>query len=94
MLRPQDISYFQAVDKYVEVHTFDESFLLSESMNQLEAGLPAEDFVRIHRSALINLNNPAEVVRWFGGSYRARMRDSKKTGLPVSRNAKARLGLT
>lgn len=93
-LKPQDICYFQAVDKYVEVHTFDESYLLSESLNQLEADLPPEDFVRIHRSALINLNHLGEVVRWFGGAYRARMRDKKKTELPVSRSAKARLGLS
>jgi DNA-binding LytR/AlgR family response regulator len=55
--------------------------------------LPAGDFVRIHRSALINLNHLDEVVRLAPGSYRARMRDKKKTELPVSRGAKAKLGL-
>jgi two-component system LytT family response regulator len=92
-LNLKDIYFFRAVDKYVEAHTFDESFLLTETLNQFEADLPAGDFVRIHRSALINLNHLDEVVRLAPGSYRARMRDKKKTELPVSRGAKAKLGL-
>lgn len=93
-LNPKDICFFRALDKYVEAHTFDEAFLLSETLNQLEAELAVEDFVRIHRSALINLNHLSEVIRYAPGSYRARMRDKKKTELPVSRGAKAKLGLT
>ena len=93
MLNIEDINFFKAVDKYVEAHTFDESFLLSRSLNQLESELPAEDFVRIHRSAIINLNYLNEAFRWFGGSYRVRMLDKKKTELPVSRYSKSKLGL-
>jgi two-component system LytT family response regulator len=92
-LNLKDIYFFRAMDKYVEAHTFDESFLLTETLNQFEADLPAGDFVRIHRSALINLNHLDEVIRFAPGSYRARMRDKKKTELPVSRGAKAKLGL-
>lgn len=93
LLNIQDIYFFQAVDKYVEARTFNESFLLSQSLNQLESELPSQDFVRIHRSTIINLNHLDEVFRWFGGSYRARMLDRKKTELPVSRYSKTKLGL-
>ena len=93
-LNVKDIFFFQAEDKYVEARTFDEVFLLDETLNQLESHLPAEDFARIHRSTIINLNHLAEVVREFSGNYRARMKDKKKTELPVSRGAKAKLGLS
>jgi two-component system LytT family response regulator len=89
-----DICFFRAVDKYVELHTFGESFLLSESLNQLESRLPAEDFVRTHRSVLLNMNHLDEIVRWFAGTCRARMRDKNRTELPVSRSARSRLGLS
>lgn len=92
-LNVKDIFFLQAADKYVEAHTFDEVFLLDEPLQQLEAALPAEDFVRIHRSAIINLAHLEAVVRLFGGSHRARMKDKKKTELPVSRGAKANWGL-
>jgi two-component system LytT family response regulator len=94
LLNLKDIYFFRAVDKYVEAQTFGESFLLSETLNQFEADLPAGDFVRIHRSAIINLNHLDEIMRHAPGSYRARMRDKKKTELPVSRGARAKLGLT
>jgi len=92
-LNVKDIFFFQAEDKYVAAHTFDEVFLLDETLNQLETELPADDFARIHRSAIINLNHLAEIAREFAGSYRARMRDKKKTALAVSRSAKPKLGL-
>ncbi len=88
----KDIHYFQAEDKYVIAHTFEEAFVLDQTLHQLEADLPAEDFVRIHRSAIINLNHLQEIVRSFG-SFHVRMRDRNKTELPVSRKARARLGL-
>lgn len=92
-LKIQDIYFFRAIDKYVEAHTFNNSFLLSQSLNQLESELPAEDFVRSHRSTIINLNHIDEIFRWFSGSYRVRMLDHKKTELPISRLSKAKLGL-
>ncbi len=87
----QDIYFFRAEDKYVEVCTFDKSYLLSQSLNQLETQLPEDDFVRIHRSAIINLNHLVEMKKWFSGTYRVRMRDNKKTELPVSRRFKTKL---
>ncbi|MGH7598565.1 MAG: LytR/AlgR family response regulator transcription factor [bacterium] len=92
-LNPKDIYFFRAVDKYVEAHTFDESFLLTETLNQFEADLPSGDFVRSHRSAIINLNHLDEIIRQAPDHYRARMRDKKRTELPVSRGAKTKLRL-
>jgi len=89
----REIYFFQAADKYVAAHTRDEVFLLDQTLNQLEGELPPEDFVRLHRSAIANLNHIAEAVRGFGGNYRVRMKDQHKTELPVSRQAKARLAL-
>ncbi|NIR48377.1 response regulator transcription factor [candidate division KSB1 bacterium] len=88
-----EIYFFEADEKYVSVHTYDETILISKSLQQLESELPAEDFVRVHRSAIINLNHVAEFVKWFSGTYRVRMRDKKKTKLPVSRKSRTKLGL-
>ncbi len=93
LLNVEDIYYFRAEDKYVEVHTFDESFLLNQSLNQLQADLPPDDFVRVHRSAIINLNFLMEIKNNFG-TYRVRMLDKNKSELPVSRNSKVKSGLS
>jgi len=93
LLNVEDIYYFRAEDKYVEVHTFDESFLLNQSLNQLQADLPPDDFIRVHRSAIINLNYLKEIKKLHMGSYHARMKDKRKTEVPVSCNSRVKLGL-
>ncbi len=93
LLDHYEIYFFRAIDKYVEVHTNNETFLLDQSLNQLETELPPEQFARIHRAALVNMKYVHEIVRGLGGNYRVRMRDKKMTELPVSRAAKAILKL-
>ncbi|NUO81023.1 response regulator transcription factor [candidate division KSB1 bacterium] len=93
LLDYNEILFFRAVDKYVEVHTHNDTHLLDQSLNQLEAELPAEQFVRIHRAVLVNMKHVLEIVRGLGGNYRVRMRDKKATELPVSRASKSKLRL-
>jgi len=42
-------------------------------------------FLRIHRSAIVNLNFVEYVSGWFGGRLYVRLRDTKRTELTVSR---------
>lgn len=89
-----DIYYFRAADKYVEVHTFDAMYLLPDSLSAIEKSLPARDFVRIHRAAIINMRHLDEAARDANGQYRVRMKNQKRTVLPVSRRARHKLGLS
>lgn len=50
-----DVLYFRAELKYVTVRTREKSYLLETSLNQLEQTY-AEQFVRIHRNALVARN--------------------------------------
>ena len=93
LLNVENVHFFRAADDYVEVHTFDACYLLSQPLSQVEADLTGRDFVRIHRSAIINLNFLGEIEQWFAGRYRARMRDKKSSTLEVSRSCKSKLGL-
>jgi len=92
-LEYKDIFYFQASEKYVEVHTHDEEYLIETSIYKLEEDLKDEGFVRIHRSTLVNFNQIQEVYRWFGGKYMVRMKDKKKSELTVSQSMKENLGI-
>ena len=94
MLNVCDICFFRAADKYVEAGTYDKTYLLSKTLNQLEQELSLDDFVRIHRSAIINLNHLEKIFRWFGGRYKVRLNDKNKTELDVSRNSRHKLGIS
>ncbi len=60
---------------------------LEELMDQLDP----EQFWRVHRSFMVNIQHIREVVPWFKSSYQLRMDDRKQTEVPVSRSQTKRL---
>jgi two-component system LytT family response regulator len=55
-------------------------------MNELEAALNPEQFVRIHRSTIVNLDRIKEMYPHFNGDYLVRLHDG--TELKLSRSRK------
>jgi two-component system response regulator AlgR len=55
LIAVEDVLYFRAELKYVTVRTREKSYLLETSLNQLETDY-AEQFVRVHRNALVARN--------------------------------------
>ena len=60
---------------------------LEDLMDQLDP----EQFWRVHRSFVVNIQHIREVVPWFKSSYQLRMDDRKQTEVPVSRSQTKRL---
>jgi two-component system LytT family response regulator len=56
----QQIAYLEAADDYVKLYTSEGSFLKNKTMAFFEQTLPADQFVRVHRSYLVRI---AEIVR-------------------------------
>jgi two-component system LytT family response regulator len=81
----EDVVYFTAKDKYTYLHTADQKYIVDLTLAELESKLEAADFVRIHRSTIINLKHMQEFVKWFGGRYKVRLKDKNRTELVVSR---------
>ncbi len=61
------------------------------TLEDLQANLDAEQFWRVHRSFLVNIDRIREVVPWFKSSYQIRVDDKKGTEIPVSRVQTRRL---
>ena len=68
-LKAEDIEWVEAAGNYVKLHVNGESFLYRESMKNMESRLDNELFVRIHRSAIINVDRIRELQPWFHGEY-------------------------
>ena len=82
-LRTEDIDWVEAAGNYVRLHTRNEAHLLRESMKNMEARLDPSTFVRIHRSAIVNIDRVKELEPWFHGEYIVIMHDG--TRLTASR---------
>ncbi|KAA2239569.1 response regulator [Chitinophaga agrisoli] len=78
-----EICFFAANDKYVQLHTYQETRLVEYPLNYLQTRLPAE-FVRIHRSFIINKLQIKELHKYFKGTYVVIMNDAKETRIKTA----------
>jgi len=81
-----DITHVFAQDKLTYAVTSEKSYVLDESIAQLETKLEPAGFIRIHRGAILNLAYLDEVRPYFGGRAVARLSNSKGTELVVARS--------
>jgi two-component system LytT family response regulator len=90
------VTHFYAGDKLTYAATAERSYVIDQSILELESKLDPARFIRIHRATILNLEHLRELHTWFGGKMVARLKDAKKTELAVSRDRvralKERLG--
>jgi two-component system LytT family response regulator len=81
-----EVLYFQADNKYTAVHTANaREFLIDTPLIDLERKINPKDFVRIHRSTLVNISWIAEIRKAYDGKTTVLLKDGKASELPVSR---------
>jgi two-component system LytT family response regulator len=83
------LDYVEAQDDYVALHSQKRNFLKQQTISSLEAMLDPKQFVRIHRSCIVNLERIARIEPYTKDSRLAILNDG--TQLPVSRSGYARL---
>ena len=85
----EKLDYAEAQDDYVALHSGGKSYLKQQTIGSLETLLDPARFVRIHRSAIVNLERVARIEPYAKESRVAILTDG--TRLPVSRSGYARL---
>lgn len=73
-----DIDWLEAADNYVKVHARDETHMIRQTLHRLEESLSWRGFIRVHRSAIVNIARIREIQPWFGGEYMVLLRDGTK----------------
>ncbi len=87
-LKTDEIDWIEAAGNYLKLHVGRESHMIRETMNAIEAKLDPSEFVRIHRSTVVNIDRIKELHPMFSGDYTAVLRDG--TQLALSRNYRER----
>ncbi|HSA57136.1 MAG TPA: LytTR family DNA-binding domain-containing protein [Gemmatimonadaceae bacterium] len=76
-----DVDWFEASGNYVRVHVGRVSHLIRETMHGIEAQLDPNQFARIHRAVIVNLDRIRELQPWFAGDYIVILRDGRQLKL-------------
>jgi DNA-binding LytR/AlgR family response regulator len=91
ILNAADIVYFASEQKLVFANQFAERFLINYTLEELQNRLDGDQFFRIHRSTIVNLNYVNTIEPLFGGTYIMKVKDKNRTKLNISRNAARQL---
>jgi two-component system, LytTR family, response regulator len=70
----EQIEYITASGPYVEVHAGGRTHLIRERMQVLEERLDPKKFFRVHRSAIVRLDQIEALLRDPGGDYAVRLK--------------------
>lgn len=89
LLKVSEIDWVEADGNYVCLHTGSASHQLRETMAWIEDRLPADGFMRISRSAIVNLDRVRELQPLFHGDYAVILHNGSK--LTLSRHFRERL---
>ena len=79
-----DVSYFQANDKYTSVFTVDGESLIRTPLRELAEQLDARHFWQVHRGTIVNVRHVAATVRDIAGRVTLTMKSRPET-VAVSR---------
>ena len=83
LVQVSDLLFLQAEGDYVLLHTADGKYLKEQTMKYFEENLPAERFVRIHRSCIVHTDFISKIELYEKQNYRITL----KTGQQLKASA-------
>jgi two-component system, LytTR family, response regulator len=88
-LPTDEIDWIEAAGNYVKIYAGKDHHILRETLKNLEQRLDPNDFVRVHRSTIVNVRRIRELQPLFHGDYVAILNDG--TRITCSRSFSPRL---
>ena len=87
-VRVDELDWVEAADYYVKLHVGRQVLLLRETMAMMEQKLDPARFVRVHRSAIVNLDRIKEIQPYFHDEHVVILQDGTRVRLSRSRRVK------
>jgi len=77
-LKASEIDWIEADGKHAKLHAGKETHVVRQQLQRLEPRLAPHGFVRVHRSAIVNVDRIKELEPWFHGEYVVILKDGTK----------------
>lgn len=88
-LKMSELKWVEAERDYLRLHLEKDSHFIRDTMNNFQQRLDRNNFIRIHRSTIVNVNEIGEILPLLGGDYSVILRN--KTELTLSRRYRSSL---
>ncbi|MCP4724955.1 MAG: response regulator transcription factor [bacterium] len=88
-LKADNIKWIEAASNYIKIFSGKESYLVKDTLSNFEKNINPNQFVRIHRSCIININFIQEIQPWDKNNHLVILEDGKE--LKLSRNYKDKI---
>ncbi len=88
-VRVEEVDWIEAQGDYVCLHCQGKKHLVREKISDMETQLPADRFLRIHRSTIVSIPRIKEMQPLFHGEYAVLLQDG--TRLTMSRSFRDRV---
>jgi len=89
-IKLEEVSHFEAQDKYVTIHTNQEEEIIEQSLSKLSEKLP-EHFIRVHRKYIINSHFIKDFQKYFNSRYLITLSNKNNTSITSGRSYKEQL---
>jgi two-component system LytT family response regulator len=83
VIKAADIDSIESAGNYVSVNVGKQGYILRQSLNALEKQLDPEQFLRVSRSTIVNLDRVKELQPMFKGEHIIVLQNGKR--LPITR---------
>ncbi|MFJ8064130.1 LytR/AlgR family response regulator transcription factor [Psychrobacillus sp. NPDC096426] len=83
LLENDSIIYLESFEGKCKFKTMTDEYIVSDSLVVFEKKLQPTQFMRVHRSFIVNLDHIVEIHPWFNSTYNLVLKDKSK--IPVSR---------
>ncbi|WP_246942674.1 LytR/AlgR family response regulator transcription factor [Bacillus pinisoli] len=88
ILEPKDIIFAEKDEKHLIIHTGKRKVKTRMSIQQFEDSFNKnQQFLKPHRSYLVNIDHINEIRPWMNGAYNIVLREDQDTRIPVSRTS-------
>lgn len=78
LVQAKDIDWIEADKNSVRLHAGKNTYELRSTLSSVEARLDPKQFVRIHRSTLVNVSRIREIDPWFHGHHKVVLLDGRE----------------
>jgi len=84
----REVEFVQSAGKYVKIYAQGRCHLMRQPLHEIESRLDPNQFVRVHRSSVVNVEHVVEIHPLFHGDCELVLK--RGTRLPMSRRFRSR----